>query len=432
MPQIRIAKDRDQNEMVEKKPTRKTQTDGTKRKVLSDLNNRQLTNNAFRKPEKKSTENSKEKKQISSLQPKKAVSFPKELITSDILIPRDDRSKHTVSRTLLERLLLNPRKQLPTANSKSRFLALQNVRNKEPGLDFLEKKSGHSFEEIKNIDAKDKDTARVSQYVNDIYAYLMQLENSFIIQPNFLDKHPDLTPNMRAILAEWINEVHVEFNLTTEVYFLAISILDRYTQKINNIPRRSYQLIGTTALFIASKYEEIYPHKVAEFVYITDDAYTTQQIITMEFEILKSLDFRLNIPLSIHFIRRFFKAANISKTQYIACRYLLEIATVDFELSTKLPSEIAAATLYIILYIYNTRKQNDIWTPTLEFYTTYKADDLQSTVSKLAKVVLSAVEDDYDSTMQFVIKKYAKSVYDSVSTSEELTGGKIQELAMKN
>ena len=44
---------------------------------------------------------------------------------------------------------------------------------------------------------------------------------------------------------------------------------------------------GTSALFIASKYEEIYPPELTEFVYITDDSYTKGQILNMEKLVLK-------------------------------------------------------------------------------------------------------------------------------------------------
>ena len=45
--------------------------------------------------------------------------------------------------------------------------------------------------------------------------------------------------------------------------------------------------LGTAALFIASKYEEIYPPDINEFVYITDDSYSKEQILNMEKLILK-------------------------------------------------------------------------------------------------------------------------------------------------
>jgi hypothetical protein len=37
-----------------------------------------------------------------------------------------------------------------------------------------------------------------------------------------------------------------------------------------------------TAMLIASKYEEIYAPEVKDFVYITDNAYTKDEILQME------------------------------------------------------------------------------------------------------------------------------------------------------
>lgn len=51
--------------------------------------------------------------------------------------------------------------------------------------------------------------------------------------------------------------------------------------------RSNLQLVGVAALFISSKYEELYPPDISDFVYITDDTYTKQQVIEMEKHILK-------------------------------------------------------------------------------------------------------------------------------------------------
>jgi cyclin A len=45
-----------------------------------------------------------------------------------------------------------------------------------------------------------------------------------------------------------------------------------------------------------SKYEEIYPPEVGEFVYITDDTYTKKQVLRMEHLILKVLSFDVAVP----------------------------------------------------------------------------------------------------------------------------------------
>ena len=90
---------------------------------------------------------------------------------------------------------------------------------------------------------------------------------------------------MRAILVDWIIEVHLKFKLLPETLFITINLIDRYLS-IVSIKRNSLQLVGVTAMFIASKYEEIYAPEVRDFVYITDNAYSKT-------EIFESLNFLL-------------------------------------------------------------------------------------------------------------------------------------------
>ena len=62
---------------------------------------------------------------------------------------------------------------------------------------------------------------------------------------------------------------------------------------------------GTAALFIASKYEEIYPPELKDFIFVTDDAYTKLQMLSMEKVILKSLSFNISPPTIFYFLKYF-------------------------------------------------------------------------------------------------------------------------------
>lgn len=77
------------------------------------------------------------------------------------------------------------------------------------------------------------------------------------------------------------------------------------------VSRNKLQLVGVTSMLIASKYEEMYAPEVADFVYITDNAYTKKEIRDMEGIILRTLDFSVGKPLCLHFLRRNSKAGQV-------------------------------------------------------------------------------------------------------------------------
>lgn len=86
---------------------------------------------------------------------------------------------------------------------------------------------------------------------------------------------------MRAILIDWLIEVHLKFKLLPETLFLTVNLIDRFLEKAI-IQRTKLQLVGVTSMLIASKYEEIYAPEVRDFVYITDKAYSKEEILKME------------------------------------------------------------------------------------------------------------------------------------------------------
>ena len=100
---------------------------------------------------------------------------------------------------------------------------------------------------------------------------------------------------MRGILIDWLVEVHVKFKLLPETIYLTTNLIDRYLThaKVN---RNKLQLVGVASMLIATKYEEIYAPEVRDFVYITDNAYTADEILEMEYRILKALDFDVTTP----------------------------------------------------------------------------------------------------------------------------------------
>jgi cyclin A len=112
----------------------------------------------------------------------------------------------------------------------------------------------------------------------------------------------DVTANMRAILVDWLVEVADEYKLVADTLYLAVSYLDRYLSA-HPLRRNRLQLLGVGAMLIAAKYEEISPPHVEDFCYITDNTYTRQEVVKMESDILKLLEFEMGNPTIKTFLR---------------------------------------------------------------------------------------------------------------------------------
>ncbi|ESO02125.1 hypothetical protein HELRODRAFT_106476 [Helobdella robusta] len=278
---------------------------------------------------------------------------------------------------------------------------------------------------INDIDKEDEENPQLmSEYVKDIYCYMRILESRYIIRPDYLSPQTEVNGKMRAILVDWLVQVHLRFHLLQETLFLSVAILDRYLQQ-NQVAKSKLQLVGVTSMWIASKYEEMYAPEVADFVYITDNAYTKSELRQMECTIMKSLDFQLGRPLPIHFLRRFSKAGEVEGETHNLAKYFMEMILVEYDMVHYPPSKIAAAALLLSkLTIEGTP-----WTASLVHYSTYTEADLLPLVYKLASIVIKT---NSATKLVAVKNKYASSKFLRISKSEKLSSQIVTSLAVKN
>ena len=89
--------------------------------------------------------------------------------------------------------------------------------------------------------------------------------------------------------------------------------------------KHDLQLVGVTAMLIASKYEEMYAPEVKDFVYITDNTYSAEQIRVMERDMMYKLEYVFGNPLPLHFLRRNSKAAEVCNC--LPCIFQIEAHT---------------------------------------------------------------------------------------------------------
>ncbi|KGL81552.1 G2/mitotic-specific cyclin-B2, partial [Tinamus guttatus] len=275
---------------------------------------------------------------------------------------------------------------------------------------------------VEDIDAEDQENPQLcSDYVKDIYLYLRQLELQQSVRPRYLDGQT-INGRMRAILVDWLVQVHSRFRLLQETLYMCVAVMDRFLQS-HPVPRKRLQLVGVTALLLASKYEEIFSPDVADIVYITDNAYTSDEVREMERAILRELNFDLGRPLPLHFLRRASKAGEADAEQHTLAKYLMELTLVDYDMVQYHPSEIAAAALCLSQKILGHNK----WSTKQQYYTGYTEDSLMMTMKHMAKNVVKVNE---NLTKYTAIKsKYASSKLLMISTVPQLNCKMIKDLA---
>eukprot|EP00898_Chlorokybus_atmophyticus_P006444 jgi/Chlat1/6800/Chrsp51S06559 len=264
------------------------------------------------------------------------------------------------------------------------------------------------FGDLPDIDAADKNNELCCvEYINDIFAYYRRVEREFCAPFTYMENQRDINEKMRAILIDWLVEVHLKFKLMPETLHLTSNVIDRYLAN-KPVTRKNLQLVGVTAMLIASKYEEIWAPEINDFVYISDKAYTREEIIAMERQMLNTLHFNLTVPTQFPFVQRFIKAAGGDKQLGHLTAYLVELAMLDYTMIRYVPSHLAAAALYTAT---RALKHPMPWFPVLQRHTGYSYTQLRPCSSLLAALWRRAPK----ATLKAVQKKYSSVKYGEVA-----------------
>ena len=138
-------------------------------------------------------------------------------------------------------------------------------------------------------------------------------------------------------------------------------------------------IIGVTCMFIASKYEDIYPLKM-KMVYekIAHKKLAIESIKALELKILKTINYKIPAPTTLDFLRMYMKRVldighqgntSLKKEEkekvptnsdspegqrlliFKMAMYLAKMAVHDYELSGKKPSLLSVGALYVSLKI---------------------------------------------------------------------------------
>ncbi|KAG6001311.1 hypothetical protein E4U54_001106 [Claviceps lovelessii] len=185
------------------------------------------------------------------------------------------------------------------------------------------------------------DVSMVAEYGEEIFEYMRELEIKMQPNPHYMEMQTEIQWTMRSVLMDWLVQVHNRFSLLPETLFLTVNYIDRFLScKIVSIGK--LQLVGATAILVASKYEEINCPSLDEIVYMVDGGYTTEEILKAERFMLSMLSFELGWPGPMSFLRRVSKADDYDLDTRTLAKYFLELTIMDERFVASPPSFLAA------------------------------------------------------------------------------------------
>ncbi|OLY83693.1 G2/mitotic-specific cyclin-4 [Smittium mucronatum] len=268
------------------------------------------------------------------------------------------------------------------------------------------------------------DTSLVPEYSDDIFLYMRELEDRLIPSNDYMDRQPELAWSMRCILVDWLVQVHDRFRLLPETLFLAINFVDRFLS-IKTVKMHKLQLVGAVCLLLAAKYEEIQFPSVSEIVYMTENAYTSDEVTKAERYILRMLNFDLGWPGPMSFLRRISKADDYDISTRTLSKYLLEVTLMDEHFINVPPSKLAAISHYLSLRLLS----KGSWTREHAFYSGYFESEISVHLSQILKTLMhpkkhQAIFDKYSDrkymrSSEFVAQWFQRNDYNSLLEPHE-------------
>ena len=277
------------------------------------------------------------------------------------------------------------------------------INNLEDDIEMKEENLNNIFLE-KRIKTK-KDIQSADEYFDDICNELFIHEEKYLPDPQYMSNQSDINYRMRAILIDWLIDVHLKYKLVPQTMYIAVNLIDRYLSK-NEVNRTKLQLVGVSAMFIACKYEEIYPPELKDFVYITDGAYAKPDVLHMEYKMLKSLNFNITFPTQWSIFEIFRKKLDLNEKTFKLAWFLMELCLIDYKALKYKMSYLAASAILIAsksLGVY----RNNWFTKNIGI----DEKDLEECCNEIYNFYV------YNSThnLQAIRRKFSSTKYDEVS-----------------
>ena len=299
-------------------------------------------------------------------------------------------------------------KVIPIHNQNNNVKIIQ--RDKSQKKEKKTQKSDYFFLDF-NFQNNQENISYAGEYLEEIYMNLLLEERESTIKPKFgyMANQPEINEIMRAILIDWIIDVHLRFNLRQDTLFMTIWLIDTYLS-FALVQRDKLQLLGITCLLISGKAHEIYYPQHNKLLEMTDNAYIKEEMLTMENEILKKLNFFIVCPNPIDFYNILSKMFNFEKKQYYLGNYFIEAALINYPILKYSSSVIASSCAYLVMKYYKINGYQKLYN---NFIVNEKCPE--DVIKDAAKEIYFLVDNLSKSKFKSVKKKFSLTQFENVS-----------------
>lgn len=211
-------------------------------------------------------------------------------------------------------------------------------------------------------------------------------EDSFLINKDFLED-TEIEERHRRRLVEWLSEVHNKFRLLPETFFITCKLVDLSIQKLG-VKKSNLQLMSLGALLISTKYEEIYPPSVRQMLKVAaNETIKKEDVLEMEYKILRTLDFGVTFPTPLRFLERLKKLVNADELTFNLAHYIVQFSLLYIRFQTVKPSLVACGAIYLAMKSLRARSS---WNITFVKSTGYKEKVVSQVAERLCELMNSA------------------------------------------
>ena len=201
---------------------------------------------------------------------------------------------------------------------------------------------------------------------------MRSLKSSNFAQRSPIESH-DVTKEYRTKMMDWMVEVCTSFKCTTRTYFLATQVFDKYLLKLQSqqkfLNNKDVHCIGVTAMYMASKYEDIFPlHSKIVSEKIAHKAISAKEILKKESEYLRMFDFEIDFVTHYDFHQTYVDKVerSVGKSNKKLMKLISEMSMLLIKMSIQnvdyckySPSIVVISTLYAATAFLKHSKKNE-------------------------------------------------------------------------